>query len=170
LDPLSLIIAADRGILLYYARRYDESIKQFEAVRAMEPNFFRGSMAIFPGVQLQAKEVSLDYLAQGYRLYGNNAWYSANAAYVYGQLGEREKALAALQKLNQLNQQQQRDPAMFVVAYLGLGDKEKSLHWLQVSLEHHSNLITTLKVDPIFDPLRNDPRFINILHQSHLDD
>jgi TolB-like protein/DNA-binding winged helix-turn-helix (wHTH) protein/Tfp pilus assembly protein PilF len=167
LDPLSLIIAADRGMLLYYARRYDESMKQFEAVRAMEPNFVRASMAMFPGVQLQAKEASLDYLAQGYRLYGSNAWYWANAAYVYGQLGDRKKALAALHKLKELNQQQQRDPAMFVIAYLGLGDKEESLHWLQVSLEHHSNVITTLKVDPIYDPLRNEPRFIDILHHSH---
>jgi Tfp pilus assembly protein PilF len=169
LDPLSLIIAADRGMLLYYARRYDDSMKQFEAVRAMEPNFVRASMAMFPGVQLQAKEASLDYLAQGYRLYGNNAWYWANAAYVHGQLGDRKKALAALQKLKNLNQQQQRDPAMFVIAYLGLGDREETFRWLQKSLERHSNVITTLKVDPIYDPLRSDPRFIDILQQSHLD-
>jgi TolB-like protein/DNA-binding winged helix-turn-helix (wHTH) protein/Tfp pilus assembly protein PilF len=169
LDPLSLIIAADRGMLLYYARRYDDSMKQFEAVRAMEPNFVRASMAMFPGVQLQAKEASLDYLAQGYRLYGNNAWYWANAAYVHGQLGDRKKALAALKKLKNLNQQQQRDPAMFVIAYLGLGDREETFRWLQKSLERHSNVITTLKVDPIYDPLRSDPRFIDILQQSHLD-
>jgi tetratricopeptide (TPR) repeat protein len=169
LDPLSLIIAADRGMLLYYARRYDESMKQFQAVRAMESNFVRASMAIFPGVQLRAKETSLDYLAQGNRLYGNNAWYPSNAAYVHGQLGDREKALAALRKLKELNQQQQRDPAMFVIAYLGVGDKEEALHWLQKSLEHHSNVVTTLKVDAIYDPLRSDPRFVNILHEAGLD-
>jgi TolB-like protein/DNA-binding winged helix-turn-helix (wHTH) protein len=168
-DPLSLIIAADRGMLLYYARRYDESIKQFEAVRALEPDFVRASMVMFPEVQLHAKEASLAYLAQANRLYGNNAWYWANAAYVYGQVGERKKALAALQNLKMLNQQQQRDPAMFVIAYIGVGNKEEALHWLQKALEHHSNVVTSLKVDPIFDPLRDDPRFVNILHQSRLD-
>jgi Tfp pilus assembly protein PilF len=40
-DPLSLIIATDRGVLLYYARRYGESLTQFESVRAMDPNFGR---------------------------------------------------------------------------------------------------------------------------------
>ena len=88
---------------------------------------------------------------------------------VHGQLGDRKKALAALQKLKNLNQQQQRDPAMFVIAYLGLGDREETFRWLQKSLERHSNVITTLKVDPIYDPLRSDPRFIDILQQSHLD-
>jgi TolB-like protein/DNA-binding winged helix-turn-helix (wHTH) protein/Tfp pilus assembly protein PilF len=169
LDPLSLIIASDRGMLLYYARRYDESIKQFGAVRAMEPNFLRANMGMFPGVQSHAKEVSLDYLAEAYRLYGKNAWYWANAAYVYGQLGDRKKAREALRKLQQLNQQQQRDPGMFVVAYLGLGDSEQALHWLAKSLENHSNVLTTLKVDAIYDPLRNDPRFLSILQSIRLD-
>ena len=48
LDPLSLIIAADRGVILFYARQYDASIAQFRAVKEMEPGFTRAGMVVAP--------------------------------------------------------------------------------------------------------------------------
>ena len=52
---------------------------------------------------------------------------------------------------------------MFVQAYLGMGDKEAALTWLERAYAEHDNSMTALKVDPLLDPLRDDPRFQRLL-------
>jgi hypothetical protein len=60
------------------------------------------------------------------------------------------------------------DPSAFVVAYLGMGDKAKTLDWLEKAYAQHSNTMTTLKVDPIFDRLRGDPHFEDLVRRVGL--
>ena len=168
-DPLSLIIATDRGVMLYYARRYDESLTQFESVRAMDPSFGRATMAIFPAIQNKANEESLKFLEQGYRSSGTSAWYWANSAYVNGRTGNQKKAAESIAKLKALNAEQELDPALFVVAYIGVGDNDRAVECLERALKQRSNLLTALKVDPIYDPLRQDERFKQVVRQIHLD-
>lgn len=59
--------------------------------------------------------------------------------------------------------------AAFVNAYLGIEDHENALVWLEKACDEHSNIVQWLKVHPHFDPLRNDPRFTNLLHRVGLD-
>jgi serine/threonine-protein kinase len=53
--------------------------------------------------------------------------------------------------------------AAFVNAYLGLGDNEEAFAWLEQGYKEHSNILQWLKVHPYFDPLRDDPRFKDLL-------
>ena len=57
------------------------------------------------------------------------------------------------------------DPSAFVLAYLGIGDRNETLDWLEKAYAQHSNSMTTLKVDPIFDPMRGDPRFEDLVRR-----
>ena len=50
----------------------------------------------------------------------------------------------------------------------GIGDKEQALAWLERAYDQHSNILTTLKVDPAFDSLRSEPRFQEVLRRVHL--
>ncbi|MGB2626802.1 MAG: hypothetical protein WAK20_08425 [Candidatus Acidiferrum sp.] len=59
--------------------------------------------------------------------------------------------------------------AAFVNAYLGLGDNEQALVWLETAYKEESNLLQLLKVHPYFDPLRGDPRFTDLVHRVGLD-
>jgi tetratricopeptide (TPR) repeat protein len=126
-------------------------------------------MAIFPAIQRNANEQALSFLDQGHGLFAKNAWYWADSAYVNGRMGNQKQAAAAIKKLKALNAAQELDPGLFVVAYVGVGDNEQAISWLDKALQQHSNVLTVLKVDPIYDPLRPDARFQQVLRQIHLD-
>jgi len=89
LDPLSLIIAADNGVILYYARRYDDSIKQFQAVEEMEPHFIRTGMIIYAQAKKQQYTDALNIIQKRRDIYGDSAWTWAQLAYVYGSAGQQ---------------------------------------------------------------------------------
>ncbi len=167
LDPLSLIIAADHGAILYFSRQYDRAIEQFRAVLDMEPNFPRAHMLAYAYVQ---KGMFADALAdiEKWRRIEEMPWTQSLLAYVYGRSGQRERARRALEKLEQLNRRREMDAAPMFVARIGMGRKDEAFAWLQKAYLAHSPALTALKVDPLYDPLRSDPRFEELLRRLAL--
>jgi TolB-like protein/DNA-binding winged helix-turn-helix (wHTH) protein len=163
LDPLSLIIATDNGAILYYSRQYDRAIAQFRAVRELDPNFPRSGLirqaytqkGMFAEVQVE--------LEQARKTHGDEPAICSELAYIYGRTGQHAQARQELARLEHWNLRQSLDPAVFVVAYVGMGNNDQALAWLEKAYTQHSNSMTTLKVDPLYDPLRGDPRFQNLL-------
>jgi TolB-like protein/DNA-binding winged helix-turn-helix (wHTH) protein/Flp pilus assembly protein TadD len=160
LDPLSLIIAADYGAILYYSRHYDRAIEQFLRVRDMDPNFSRA--AIIVGVYVE-KGMLKEALAliQGPPV--DAPWHWSLIAYVYGRAGRQAEARHALARLLQLNRREPVDAAAIVRAYISVGDKEHAFDWLEKAYSQQSIALTALRVDPVYDPLRSDPRFQELL-------
>jgi TolB-like protein/DNA-binding winged helix-turn-helix (wHTH) protein/Flp pilus assembly protein TadD len=169
LDPLSLIIAADNGVILYYARRYDDSIKQFQAVEEMEPHFIRTGMIIYAQVKKQQFTDALNIIQKRREIYGDGAWTWGQLAYVYGSAGQQSEARHAVQKLEELSRHEKIDPAVFALASLGIQDRERAFFFLDQAYAQHSGSLTSLKVEPIYDSLRSDPRFQLLLHRVRLD-
>lgn len=161
LDPLSLIITTDKGAILYYSRQYDQAIEQFRAVLDMDPDFPRAHMIVFAYAQKGMFADALAHVEKG-------PWRWSTLAYVYGRSRQQLEARNALEKLEQLNQRQQMDPAAFLRAYIGMGSKDEAFAYLEKVYAQHSNALVTLKVDPVYDPLRNDPRFQDLLHRVGL--
>jgi tetratricopeptide (TPR) repeat protein len=131
LDPLSLIIAADKGVILFYSRQYDLALAQFRAVREMDPSFSRSG--VIRQVYAQ-KGMFAEILAegdQGQRRLGDTPWVWADRAYVYGRSGQQAKARLALEKLEALNREHPIDPAMFVESYIGMDNKDQAFIWLE---------------------------------------
>jgi hypothetical protein len=60
------------------------------------------------------------------------------------------------------------DPLAFAVAYLGTNDKKRTIFWLERAYVEHSTSLTALKVDPIYDLVRDDARFQDLLRRIHL--
>ena len=166
LDPLSLIIAADNGAILYFSRQYDRAIEQFRAVLEMDPNFPRAHLLVFAYAQKGQFAEALSDIEKWDGI--DDRTRSLMLAYVYGRSGQAAQARYALEKLQELNRRQKMDPAMILYAYLGMGNKEQSFDWLEKAYAQHSNALTVLKVDPIYDPLRSDPRFQDLLHRVGL--
>jgi TolB-like protein/DNA-binding winged helix-turn-helix (wHTH) protein/Tfp pilus assembly protein PilF len=167
-DPLSLIIAADGGAILYFSRQYDRSIERFRATLDMEPNFSRAHLIIYAYTQ---KGQFADALAEieKWRRIDDTPWTWAIEAYVYGRSGQQEKARQALTKFEEGNRERRLDPTpILIVVYTGTNQKDKAFNLLQKASSMHSNVLTTLKVDPIYDPLRDDPRFQELLRHVGL--
>ena len=169
LDPLSLIIATDHAVILYFAREYDRAIEQFRAVLAMEPNFGRAHMVVYAYVEKGMFPEALAETAPWRNADGSPAW--EMKAYVYGRGGKQQQAERALA------QWKRRSPGASAIgtfvllhAYIATGRKEEALALIEKSSREHSNLVTTLKVEPALDPLRGDPRFQELLRRVGLAD
>jgi TolB-like protein/DNA-binding winged helix-turn-helix (wHTH) protein len=164
LDPLSLIIAADRGAIFYYWRQYDRAIQEFLRVREIDPNF--------PGTGLIiCAYAEKGLLQQAFAAMGPSSdtpWYWATHAYLYNRARRRADAQHALDRLLQLQKRQPVDLRSMVVAYIWTGNKGQALTWLEREYKEEPNALTTLKVDPLYDPLRSDPRFQNLLQRVGL--
>jgi TolB-like protein/DNA-binding winged helix-turn-helix (wHTH) protein/Flp pilus assembly protein TadD len=167
LDPLSLIIAVDNGQILYFSRQYDRAIQQFRAVNEMEPNYPRVHLVNFAYAEKGMFAEALADIENWRRADSSSPWSWSVLAYTYGRAGQQAEGQRALDKLLELNQRQQIAPAALVWAYIGLGNKEQAFSWLEKAYSQHANL-TTLKVDPIYDPLRSDPRFQDLLRRVGL--
>ena len=166
LDPLSLIIAADNGATLYYSRQYDRAIAQFTAVRELDPEFSRARMISDAYVQ---KGMFTEALADTQKQYpGATSWHWSALAYIYGRAGRQVEAERTLRKLLNLNQRQPMDPVVIASAYVGMGDSDRAIAWLEKAYAQHSGGLVLLKVDPAYDPLRGDPRFQDLLRRVGL--
>ena len=166
LDPLSLIIPADRGAMLYYARQYKRSIEQFQSVLEMDPHFPRTNFLVYPYVKSGMYTPALSSVNDQLRAFGTIDWILSMKAYVDANAGHKEEARIDLGKLEEINRRKQVDPQLFFWPYIGLGNREKALDSLEQALSRHSNIITSLKVEPAFDSLRSDPRFQELLRRA----
>ena len=169
LDPLSLAINNSLGRAYYYARRYDLAIEQLRKTIEMDQNFYAahnslGLVYIFKG------EISkgIDQLQQAMRLDDDPKIFAA-MGYAYGISGNSEEAQKALFLLDELSATRVVSPYDFAMINAGLGDKEKAMELLQQGLEQRQWLLTWLKVDPFWDNLRNDPRFVEMLKKVGLE-
>lgn len=169
LDPLSLIIGADYGAILYYARQYDRSIEQFQAVLDMEPSFRRAHVIIWPLVEKGLYKRALAAMDEWERTGSETkASVESTRAYVYFRSGDSAHGREALARLNRLYRAEPLDPAIMFNGYVGTKDTDNTIFWLDKACTAHSSGITNLKVNPAFDSLHGDPRFTSILQRMHL--
>lgn len=96
-------------------------------------------------------------------------WGWAWKAAVYGRAGNSEEALRALARLEQISASQPYQTATLLIAYSGMGEKEKVIDLLQKAYTEHSNAVVQVKVDPMYDGVRNDPRFQDLLRRVGLE-
>jgi Flp pilus assembly protein TadD len=162
LDPLSLIIAADNGAILYFARRYDQAIDRFRSVRAIDPTLSRAHLLIAVYAEHGMLDQALAEEARWQPLVPAQIHWST-LAYVYGRAGRTAEARHAIQELVRLSRREPVQARVFAWAYAGVGDTERTLACLEKEYAGHSAEMTSLKVNPGYDFLREDPRFKRLL-------
>jgi tetratricopeptide (TPR) repeat protein len=171
LDPLSVIIATDQGAILFYSRQYDQAIEQLRVVLEMQPDFSRAhGLLIGAHVQKGRFEDALRQIETFRQFLGGIPW--DDMAYVQGRWGRKAEARQALAKFEQVVRRGQLPltsltPGL-LLAYLGAGRKEEAIALLQKAYAEHSNAVVGIKVDRIYDPLRSDPRFQDLLRRVGL--
>ena len=159
LDPLSLIINTELGNTYYYARRYDEAIEQLHKTVEIDPNFYYTYVSL--GRALEAKGAPEAAIGeyQKARALNDDPSVLGVLAHVYGLSGNKAETEKILDQLKELSKQRYVSASSFVLVYIALGDKEEALHWLQKSYQDRGPAIAHIKIAPLFDPLRDDSRF-----------
>jgi TolB-like protein/DNA-binding winged helix-turn-helix (wHTH) protein/Tfp pilus assembly protein PilF len=167
LDPLSLIIAADRGAILYFSRQYAPAVAQFNSVLEMEPNFLRAHLVIFAYTQ-QGDYANASAALDRARKTNESAWSPALEIYLLGRSGKLPEARQHLEKFKNMNWPPSQVAVPMAVAYIGTGENTQAVAWLEKAYAVHSASLTAIKVDPTYDPLRSDPRFKDLLRRVGL--
>lgn len=167
LDPLSLIIAADNGAILYFSRRYRQAIDKWRSVLQMEPDFPRAHIIFLAFVeQGMYDEAFADVEAQRPWLPAPLYW--SDLVFINARAGRMPDARHAMQELLQATRRQPIQAGVIAWAYLMLGEKDQALDWLERAYAEHSNDMASLRVNPAYDGLRSDPRFQRLLERVGL--
>ncbi|HZI47007.1 MAG TPA: hypothetical protein VFD75_04370, partial [Pyrinomonadaceae bacterium] len=87
--------------------------------------------------------------------------------YAYARSGQQHEAEKVLDTLLHSNRKQSNSALAFI--YIGMDDKARALDTLEKGLQERENFMTHLKSDPLFDSLRSEPRFKELLRQMHLE-
>jgi tetratricopeptide (TPR) repeat protein len=164
IEPLSLLLNANRGYLFYFARRYDESIAQLRTTLEMDPSFAptHHRLGLAYGA-LGKYEEGIGHLTEAQRLSQDSPQALGTLGHLYGMAGNKAAALEILQQMTKLSKTSYVSAASFAEVHLGLGDYSRVFEWLDKALEERTSALVRLKVDPRFDRLRSDSKFQLVL-------
>jgi len=170
LDPIAVSGVDDIGWILFMARRYEEAMRELRSELAVRPNDERalwnlGFVLIANGKPDEAIPVLEKVVLASSRSPGS----IEVLALAYARAGRRPEALRLVDELKRRRQTSFVPAGAFINPYLGLGDYEEALAGCERAYREKSNILQFLKVHPVFDPVRDDPRFKDLLHRVGLD-
>jgi TolB-like protein/Flp pilus assembly protein TadD len=169
LDTLSPVLNLALGYRFYYAHEYAQAIEQCQKVLAMDANF--APAHVYLGRAYEQKPAFPEAIAELRKALDisegdTNELAALGQAYaVSHQEGEARKIL---DQLKERSQQTYVQPMWIAVIHLGLGEKDQAFDWMQKAYEDRSAWLVYLKVDPLFDPVRGDARFADLLRRVGL--
>ncbi len=162
LDPSSLRINRNVGMMLYLARRYDEAIKTLKKTIEMDPDNMAGRNYL--GLAYLEKSDYVEALAEFEIM--NNQFY---ICLTYGQMGKRAEAQKILDELTQRSKQEFMSPYLFALCYFTLGEIDQGFGYLDKAYVERDAWMEFLKIDPRLDSIRTDSRFKALLEKVGLE-
>ena len=166
--PLDLNMNWDLQGIYHYAGRYDLSIEQARKTLELDPNYW-GSYTNL-GQTYERKKQYPEAIAslEKARALDTNTSIPGYLGYVYAAAGKRAEAQNVLEELQELSKQRHVSPYYIAVIYAGLNDKDRAFEWLNKAYEARAFSMALLKVETVFDNLRPDPRFKDLLKRMNL--
>jgi serine/threonine protein kinase/Tfp pilus assembly protein PilF len=171
LDPLNIVVNYGNGAGNVWARHYDLAIQAFEKTLFMDPNFVPAYVGLAKIYLLQSKyEEALQKLDKAWELSkGSSPELVSLRGMINAKSGNRIEAEKALEELFDLSRQRHVSPHHFASLYMALGQKDQAFEWLDKTFSERSNELTALKIEPLWDDLRPDPRFSELLKKIGLE-
>jgi Flp pilus assembly protein TadD len=155
------------GRVLHFSRRYDEAIAHLLEVCARDPAFPGAHADLGLALhQVGQLDEAVARLERALELSGGRAVIASVLGHVLAAAGRTAQALRQLEIVRSAA------PGTHLPAYvlLGLGRHQEALDLLEPACAARAGLLVYLKVEPLFDPVRGDRRFVRFLEQARLDD
>jgi serine/threonine protein kinase/Tfp pilus assembly protein PilF len=166
LDPLSAAVNADLGWDLYLARRYDEAIEQLRKAVDLESNYWVSHVLLGRCYEQTGKPKEAVAAFEKARQVENSIpEVIAALGHGYAVAGRRAEALKTIRELQERSKKEFVPSYTIATIYTGLGMKEQAIQYLIKSFEEGSYYMIHLRVEPILDPLRADPRFTDVMRR-----
>ena len=152
--------------ILFQSRRYDEAIRELRSALDVRPDrvgdlWLLGFALVMKGQPQEA----IPLLEKAASLTNRSSGFIDLLAAAYARAGRRSDALRILAELKERKQRGDAQAASFVIVYLGLGENEQAFTWLEEAYKEQSNKLQFVKTHPLFDPLRGDLRFADLVHR-----
>ena len=169
LDPLSSLVSANVGQILYYARRYDEAIEQCRRTLELDPNYAMAHTYLGQAyIQKRMYREAIEELQKAIVLSELNPEIVAILGYAYAAAGDRKKAEEVISELIEASKHRQVASYPIAEIYAELDRRDEAFAWLERAYREHAVHLVSIKVEPTFDSLRSDPRYGDLLHRLGL--
>jgi tetratricopeptide (TPR) repeat protein len=160
LDPMNPWNRIDLASIALNSRQPDLAIEEFKSI----------GEDLGLGFAYGQKKMYLDAAAAFQRVAsqrGREPVVVSSLAWAYGFAGRKHEAQKLIDELNEMARHRYLAPSLFARPYLGLGDKDKALTWIEKGYEEHDPGLRFLKVNWFWDPLRSEPRFQAVLRRMN---
>ncbi len=166
LEPLSIMQGANFAGVLMYARRFDDALEQAKKTYELDPTHI-GTLS-WLGHTYNAKGMYAESVAIMEKASQPNNTFYAQMGYSYAKLSRRSDAEAVINKWKEAEKTTYVMSYWVAVTYAALGEKDAAFTELEKAYQAHDWFLQRIKVDPFMDPLRDDPRYKDLLKRLNL--
>lgn len=165
-DPLSPVIGSSLAMILYLARRYDQAAVVLERTREINPDHFLPHLRMgLIRIQQRKYDEAILELKTAVSLADQSTETLAALAMAYAAAGKKKPAQQILAKLQQLAGKRYVLPYNVAKIHAAGADRDKAFEWLERAYEGGNPDLIELNSEPIFDGLRSEPRFSNLMRR-----
>jgi tetratricopeptide (TPR) repeat protein len=169
LDPVSPEAQMNVGMILYFARRYDDAVVAIKETLDLAPDFapariLLGRVYVAKGMPDRA----VDELKRAADLMGPRPDVTTPYAWVLARAGRPREARAMLDELRRIAKPRDPAPIRLAMIHIGLGETDRAFEWLEKAFEARDWQMVLLNVEPLFDAVRSDPRFAALVERVGL--
>ena len=170
-DPISASLSHTLAVQLVLSGRLDEGIEECRKTIELDPNFAVAHEVL--GTALSARGMYSEALppaAKAVALSGGGALPLADLGYIHARRGEDAEARRLLQTLAAASAQRYTPAVALAIVHVGLRENDRALDWLDKAYNERSIRLAYLRREPVWDPLREEPRFKDLLRRIPLPD
>lgn len=160
LDPLSPGVNESAGFVLTTSRRFEEAVEHYRAVIQQSPEYFRAHTSLGRALGFLGRyDEAIASLLRGRELSDDVPSIYGALGQIYALAGREAEARRELSRLHELASRRSVSATCFALIHTGLGEHQKALDWLELSLQRRELPLTSIGVHPAYDALRREPRF-----------
>lgn len=166
-EPSSAIINSVSSVPYYYARQYDRAITECrKTLEKDQDSYIAHLIMALSYAEKGMYEEALAAMQKGAPGLGGAG--ESAIAYLYAVSGRRAEAIKVIEKFKQTSKRTYVSPTQIALIYSGLKDSDKTIEWLERAYNDKVTGMIYLKVDPKYDWIRSNPRFIDLVRRMKL--
>lgn len=168
LDPLSYVATTHFAVVAFFSGEDDEAIALVrDLLKVADTAPAHGLLGMALEVKQNYPAAIAEYQA-GLRLVPNHSYIKGMLGHAYAMSGRREEAISLLKNANLSFEEGGLSDLKLAYIYMGLGDRENVLEHLERDFQQRDTELPYINVDPIFNPVRREPRFVILLQRMGL--
>ena len=169
LEPLNVDIGANLAAAYMYDRQLERALEQAQKNYDFEPNFVGGRIWLATMYNVNGKHrEAIAICEKSLRNDPTNPPFLTLAGYAYAKNGQRQEAEQIVKRWQEVAKTQYVSRYWIAIVYAALDKRDEAFNELEKAYQEHDYFMPRLKVDPFLDPLRDDPRFKDLLKRMNL--